>query len=119
MTTSTLMTYGGEFNEYDLQVLRDFALEAPFEWRKAFERLIAAAEEEAREEELEAERDELKAKLKKAREDVLSMVLACQAELAKDNPKLTELVEKVSEQLEGLADDLEPPVKPETKPSPA
>lgn len=116
MTTSVLNTFtSGPLNDFDLQVLRDYALEAPEPWRHAFDRLIAAAEEQFREEELLAEIAELKEKMKTARGEVLSLVLACQAELAKNAPSLTELVEKVSDQLESLADDLEPPVKAEKK----
>lgn len=44
MTTSILSPLSNELRGIDLQTLRDFALEAPYEWRKAFESLIEAAE---------------------------------------------------------------------------
>ncbi len=40
MTTSVLSYQYGELNDYDLQVLRDFALEAPWNWRQMFNALL-------------------------------------------------------------------------------
>lgn len=45
MTTSVLTTHiPGSLLEKDLQVLRDYALDAPYEWRMAFDELIEMAE---------------------------------------------------------------------------
>jgi chromatin segregation and condensation protein Rec8/ScpA/Scc1 (kleisin family) len=70
-TTSVLMTHGRYFNNHDLQVLRDYALEAPWEWRMLFEQLADAAEdaedvEDA--EELQAKVEAYEAQLKSAKE---------------------------------------------------
>lgn len=43
MTTSILMTHTQSLNGFDLQVLRDYAVEAPWEWRIAFEQLLELA----------------------------------------------------------------------------
>lgn len=45
MTTSRLSTHAFELTSNDLQALRDYALEAPFEWRKALLALVEHAEE--------------------------------------------------------------------------
>jgi len=44
MTTSVLTYQSGELNGFDAQVLRDFALEAPWNWKNALEQLVDAAE---------------------------------------------------------------------------
>lgn len=45
MTTSVLLTSTPHtLNDNDLQTLRDYALEAPWEWRMAFEQLLELAE---------------------------------------------------------------------------
>ncbi len=44
MTTAVLSHRCDNLSPFDLQVLKDFALEAPWEWRKAFEALIEIAE---------------------------------------------------------------------------
>ncbi len=44
MTSSILVPHAGKRNGYDLQVLKDFALSAPWEWRKALEALIEEVE---------------------------------------------------------------------------
>ncbi len=44
MTSSILSYRGGTLTGQDIQVLKDFALSAPYEWRKVFEALIAVAE---------------------------------------------------------------------------
>lgn len=67
MTTSVLMTHTpGELYWHDLQSLKDFALDAPFEWRMAFEQLISKAQVADRVEELEAKIQELQAVVSKA-----------------------------------------------------
>lgn len=75
MTTSVLLNQMGELNEYDLQVLRDYALEAPKPWRNALNELIAARERDWVAEDLEEERDELLAEQKKAVEKLQELVL--------------------------------------------
>jgi hypothetical protein len=44
MTTSVLTYQSGELNGFDAQVLRDFALEAPWNWKNALEQLVDVAE---------------------------------------------------------------------------
>lgn len=44
MTTSILVQHTDELNGYDLQVIRDFALEAPWEWRRALSAMADAYE---------------------------------------------------------------------------
>jgi rRNA maturation endonuclease Nob1 len=45
MTTSVLMTHTrGYLSEADLQVVKDYAIEAPWEWRIALEKLVEIAE---------------------------------------------------------------------------
>lgn len=44
MTTALLSHRADNLSPFDLQVLKDFALEAPWEWRKAFDALIEIAE---------------------------------------------------------------------------
>lgn len=67
MTTSLLNTHGRYLNDHDLQVLRDYALEAPFVWRMALEQLIQYAEEGKEADKYEAERDEARAKVRETR----------------------------------------------------
>jgi predicted component of type VI protein secretion system len=63
MTTSKLLSHVGGLNGHDLTVLRDFALEAPWEWRRALDELLDAketvSEVDALKEELEAAKEEL------------------------------------------------------------
>lgn len=59
VTTSVLQTYTRDgIGDHDLQVIRDFALEAPYEWRLALEQLC----------ELAVQSDTLKKETDKARE---------------------------------------------------
>jgi predicted RNase H-like nuclease (RuvC/YqgF family) len=44
VTTTILSNYASELRGIDLQALRDFALEAPWEWRKVLEALTDLAE---------------------------------------------------------------------------
>ena len=61
MTTSLLMTNTREpLCANDLQVIRDFALESPWNWRVALERLVEMAEDEAEREELELQVEGMK-----------------------------------------------------------
>ena len=45
MTTSVLSHCSGDLSGHDIQVLKDHAIEAPWEWRKALEALIEASQE--------------------------------------------------------------------------
>lgn len=82
MTTTTLLTHTlGPLNEHDFQALRDFALEAPWEWRTAFEQLLELAkhgqESEAIEEtitDLEVQQAEWHKALLTANMDVLKFM---------------------------------------------
>lgn len=67
MTTSILNTFTREFSEYDLQVLKDFALEAPYEWRLMFEQLIECANDSRSAQKVEDELNALKDSANKAR----------------------------------------------------
>lgn len=61
MTTTIVSPCSGNLNDHDLQALRDYALEAPWEWRKLFDAIVEtvesseAATEEAAESALAAE----------------------------------------------------------------
>ncbi len=46
MTTSFISQCAGDLRDNDLQALKDYALEAPWEWRKLFEALIEVVEDE-------------------------------------------------------------------------
>lgn len=58
-TTSMLMCQTRSINDHDLQVLRDFALEAPWNWRVLFETLLEELEEARERENVEQEFDDL------------------------------------------------------------
>ncbi len=45
MTTSVLSAGAGELSKYDLQVVKDYALNAPWEWRKVLTALIEHVED--------------------------------------------------------------------------
>lgn len=45
MTTSILSPFAGDLTGYDLQVIKDFAIEAPWEWQRALRGLIERIEE--------------------------------------------------------------------------
>lgn len=49
MTTSFLSAGAGELSGYDLQAIKDFALEAPWEWRKALTAMIEVVEDNGKE----------------------------------------------------------------------
>lgn len=117
MTTSLLMYQGGEFSDFDLQVLRDYALEAPWEWRKAFERLIAAANEEAREEVLEAALTDWKDRALKSREKIIAL-LEKMPDVVTDKERIeveTAVIERLEEVLAEIAEDLKEEPKPQKK----
>jgi hypothetical protein len=102
------MNQGGELNGYDLQVLRDYALEAPWEWRKTLERLIAAADEEAREEALEGQLVDWKTRALKAKEQITAL-LAKMPSVVTDAKQLTvdtAAIEHIEEVLAEIVEDL-------------
>lgn len=75
MTTSRLSTHAFELTANDLQVLADYAIEAPHEWRLLLERVIEIVEAEHEYAELEQkhldlrdEHEDLKKALKTARD---------------------------------------------------
>jgi hypothetical protein len=107
VTTSVLMSHVGYLNDHDLQVLRDFALEAPDPWRNALNNLISAADELYREQELKEEVDELAGALLRARLDVLK----CAAELARaktlDAEGAFEVIDQMNAKLTEIASDME------------
>ncbi len=49
MTTSILSACAGDLTGYDIQVLKDYAINAPWEWRKLFDSVIAVVEDNGRE----------------------------------------------------------------------
>ncbi len=67
MTTSKLNTFTREFSDFDLQVLKDFALEAPYEWRLMFDQLIECADDSRKIDKVQEELDALKDSANKAR----------------------------------------------------
>ncbi len=102
MTTSILSVHAGSLTGFDIQVLKDFALSAPYEWRRVFESLIALAEAteglELKEiQDVVAQKEQLAEKVKILEESVESS----DAKLAKTEERLEGLVE-AGEQL--LAD---------------
>ena len=99
MTTSILSHMAGELRPNDLQTVRDFALEAPWEWRKALEALCDDSEaleaigmtvDEVHEleekglkvEELEGEVERLREELEVAEKNVKDLKEAAEAVLA-------------------------------------
>jgi hypothetical protein len=101
------MSHVGYLNDHDLQVLRDFALEAPDPWRNALNHLISAADELYREQELQEEVDELASALLSAR----LAVLKCAAELTRaktrDAIDAFEIIDQVNAKLTEIASDME------------
>ena len=57
MTTSRLSTHAHELTESDLQTLFEFALEAPWEWRKALLALIETARRVDKTDDIQADLD--------------------------------------------------------------
>lgn len=78
MTTSILSPCSANLNGHDIQTLRDFALSAPYEWRKALSALADLAAK------ADGEDDDLSAKeeLKALREEVGDAVETLKASLA-------------------------------------
>lgn len=74
MTTSVLQACG-ELNEFDLQVIQDYAIEAPSPWRNALEQLVAAQKRDWVSKDQEEEIDELKAERKAATEKMQDLAL--------------------------------------------
>lgn len=78
MTTSMLLNQVGELNDYDLQVLRDYAIEAPTPWRNVFERLIAAQERDWLERNAAGELEAVMLNRKDVADKLVSLELAAQ-----------------------------------------
>jgi esterase/lipase len=85
MTTSVLMSHTRGLTDFDLQVVRDYALEAPWAWRLALEELVECAEQSdkvedeaqearAKEQETQEAHKELQAAVKAAMKQMLQHV---------------------------------------------
>lgn len=110
MTTSVLVAQAGELLPYDIQVLKDYALDAPWEWRKAFEALIERAEEA---DTLEAEFEKDVEQLKNVTSAAEDLIKEFRSELTTHKGKLPEgLEESLTESLDALEKALEPPPAP-------
>lgn len=75
VTTSILSPFASNLSRADLQTLKDFALEAPFEWRRTFEELIDLAETLAGYEvddvtEMATETEKLKTELEELKDEI-------------------------------------------------
>jgi exonuclease V gamma subunit len=118
MTTSLLMYHGGELSDFDLHVLSDYAIEAPWEWRKALERLIEAARREGDEEELEAQLDDWKGRALEAREKLIDLLEKMpDVVTGKERVEIDRAVlERLEEVLAEVAEDLKEEPKAEPKP---
>lgn len=74
MNSLPLLTHiPGNLHDSDLLVLREFAHYAPYEWRNAFNVLIAAAQDARDADKMEEELDELKAVQKRALEKATTL----------------------------------------------
>jgi hypothetical protein len=122
MTTSMLNTHVRDsLCEHDIQVLRDYALEAPWEWRVLFEELADIAEANDK---VEKERDaaltlaeesketckDLKAAVKNATEKMLKHVVKLEAGRLEGNltkGDIDKITEGVREAFEDLRDHAE------------
>lgn len=69
-TTSRLSTHAFELTPNDLQVLADYALEAPHEWRLVLERVIEIAQAEHDYKDLEAELHDLRDEYQELKNDL-------------------------------------------------
>lgn len=70
MTTSRLSPCIAELTGQDFQALRDFAIEAPWEWRQALQALCAAAEEQSDVEVVQTELDDTHAAVRDAVKEI-------------------------------------------------
>lgn len=78
MTTSVLLTQSGELSDYDMQVLRDYAVEAPQPWRNALGQLIAAQERDWTERDFHQKYLDLKKQAREAIDKLQDLVLTAQ-----------------------------------------
>src|SRR6266571_5024209 len=89
MTTSILNTHTrGCLTDFDLQVLRDYALEAPWEWRMVLEQLIEDAKTAERVEESEDTVIELRDALKDHSDELEKRVVAFEVAVAEASRSL-------------------------------
>ncbi len=118
MTTSQLSPCSSELTGSDLQALRDFALEAPYEWRVALEALVETAEfAQEDEDEQNDERYQLQTLREACQDAVKEVRTAVAAFLFKDRKfrmavDETELNAAVEEALKDLEEAADPPEKP-------
>lgn len=124
MTTSLLLCQTRYVNGYDLQVLRDYALEAPWNWRVLFETLLEEVEHARRQEDYEERTEELEALVNETRKKLDSISAELHALLPNDvdganTPWITKAVingsvktlrerlTSLQEQLDSVVEDLD------------
>lgn len=112
MTTSTLNPCPGEHN---LQSLRDFALEAPYDWRKQLEELIELKEAGVEVDDIESDLDSVK----DAARGTIKSIKASLADLMKLGEGVTlrredldDYEKEVNSAQKDLEDEIDPPQKP-------
>lgn len=103
MTSSTLLTHGKYLNDHDLQVLRDYALEAPFEWRMALEQLIEAAHRDRDVEKFEADNENLRIIMKDSAREIEEAIVDFTQTIA--NAKTNEDVQRGIEKLKTVVEE--------------
>lgn len=104
MTTAVLSEYAGELTGNDLQALKDYALEAPWAWRKVFESLIEIAEDDGKKQaELEERLSILREAVSEAVDELREAVKALDETVVNGLPTLKALTLTVT----GVADVLE------------
>lgn len=108
MTTAFLNPVPGDHN---LQALRDFALEAPFEWRKEFEELIELREDAVEIEEVEERLDAVKDAARDAIKSLEQSVLDFRKALGELTPAVGDALDdhekEVAQALKDLAGALD------------
>jgi hypothetical protein len=103
VTTSKLLSNTPEINEHDLQVVKDYALEAPWEWRMVLEAMVSIAEKHLYDDDLLGRIDELEAALRVAAMKIENVVIAVNnakdlpKEVAAADAKIKEIVEEMRE----------------------
>lgn len=125
MTTSILSHKSNELTGFDIQVLKDFAVDAPWEWRMALEALIEVHEDfqedirdfEGTEEAIEELRENCKDAIKEIRTEVkafLDKKLRTNADVAYMHKMVDDALQTLDE-----ASDVPPqPVAPSVPPPP-
>jgi len=114
MTTSILSHLSGDLRGVDIQTLKDYALEAPYEWRKLFESIIDILEavdgmdiDDIREmsqekADLEEELEELKESTKEAAESLERLKVASLVAVKQVKAQVTKLQLSVREVSNGF-----------------